>query len=218
MPALRHARLGFCIWCGNTPPRAKNTTEHLIPRWVLRNFHHFHDQQNHYTACKSCNERRGPMPPALYASIRTDAGAVAKACVYWHAIAQCLNSGGGSDLREQVLADFSAMIPNETGLRDPRIGVWPIKLVALCQKAPTQQEWLEIARGYPHTQMARRASMLDPAQAWYIPSGPPGEPHSKNPPLKRLYNLAAEDQSLTKKEWSDLMAQNVPTRTDGAAE
>lgn len=203
---VRHARLGTCLWCGNVPPRYKTTSEHLVPRWVVRAFRHFHQIQNLYTACKSCNERRGPMPAALYASIRKDAGALDKSNVYWHSIAQILGQGKGSiELREKTLVAFAAMIPDETGLRDPRVGVWPINLVRLCPRAPSQAEWIKIAREYDHIGMRREAVALLPLPAWNytgapISVGTVNPPHSKNPPIKRIYDLRLANPTRTDEE------------------
>lgn len=169
--SVRHARLGNCLWCGNVPPHVKKTIDHLVPRWVLRAFPHYFNAilaYNTFTACKSCNEKRGPMPAALFASARSDAGAIAKSTIYWHAVAQLCNIGKTTEFKEHVLDAFCAMIPDESGLRDPRVGVWPYKIVKLCSRAPSKEEWIKLAYGYDHIGIGRRATVeMIQAQPWY---------------------------------------------------
>lgn len=103
------------------------------------------------------------MPAALYASILTEqdrnkrVSMLTKSETYWHAIAQLVGAGkAGTELRDKSIAAFAAMIPDTTGIRDPRIGLWPINLVRLCPRAPTLEQWHEIAANYDYSGMNRR--------------------------------------------------------------
>lgn len=178
MPNLRHARQGFCLWCGGRPPRAKNTTEHLTPRWVLRAFPYFPSENNSYTACMSCNGRRGAMPAALYTSVRGDPGALSKAHTYWSGVAGLFSdtfTKFGPRLKDSfadsVVSDFCAMIPEETGIHDPRLDHKNTAvLFARRKQHPTKQEWIEIARGYPHIWIAQTANRYA-NEPWFIQTG-----------------------------------------------
>lgn len=166
---LKHIRSNLCIWCGQLPPRNKTTTEHFIPRWVLRAFSTpFPPDHNCLTACLSCNNKRGAMPPALFASVRkahSDTGALAKAHTYWSGVASMFSDSYSrlgppllTGFREYVLSDFCALIPKETGIYDHRSDTWPDKIKALCPRSPSQEEWIEIAKGYSHREMASAAN------------------------------------------------------------
>lgn len=184
---LRHNRSGYCIWCTQKPLKNKSTTEHFIPRWVIRAFNNpFPPEHNHLTACLSCNGSRGAMPPALYASVRggnATAGALAKAHTYWSGVASLFSDtyvrfgpplAGG--FRESVLLDFCALIPTETGIYDHRADTWPIYHIRdQCPRSPSKQEWIDIANGYAHREIASAASKAINEVGGF--ENPPIDPH-----------------------------------------
>lgn len=173
----RKIRAPYCIWCGAPPPRNKRTTEHLIPQWVLRSFPEFTNTNNEFTACQSCNGKRGAMPPALYASVRGNtitAGALAKAHSYWGAVAQSFGLSGyrgsnplGNHFRAVVLSDFAALIPKETGIYDPRADFWPKETLGLCSRSPTKDEWVFVAQNYPNRAISKTVG-LAANEPWYM--------------------------------------------------
>lgn len=176
MRGLRHCRAGYCLWCGGPPDRNKRTTEHFIPKWVIRELPHLSIPYNLFTACKVCNERRGPMPAALYMSIRDNSSLVAKSAVYWHAVAQLITKLRNRDdifydrLRREAEISFGCLIPEETGTLDPRIQYGRHgHNVRSPQNSMSMEEWRHMANNYDSKQMVARMT-------WFLgPNKPPGK-------------------------------------------
>lgn len=169
MTKLRRYSTGFCLWCGGPPDRNKRTIEHFIPKWVVRELPHLSirpDAANAFTACKACNERRGPMPAALFMSIRDSSPLVLKATVYWHAIAQLVSKLRYKDdlfydrLRRECEIGFLSLIPESTGLLDPRVGMRRSH-VRTAETSLSADEWRHLADNYDAKQMTARA-------AWFL--------------------------------------------------
>ena len=51
-----------CVWCGREPWRRDLTLEHVVPR--SRGGHL--TAENALVACRTCNRRRGHLPPSAY--------------------------------------------------------------------------------------------------------------------------------------------------------
>ncbi len=80
--------LASCFWCKAAVPVPKITVEHIVPQWARPLSPALKAAQKNAPACYQCNQAKGPMPPALFASVRRNEHATRAHRVAWGIVAQ----------------------------------------------------------------------------------------------------------------------------------
>lgn len=78
----------LCVWCKTETPIEAITIEHVIPRWARSLTPALVTAAKTAPACNDCNNAKGAMPPALFASIRHDAERVRAQNIAWQEVAR----------------------------------------------------------------------------------------------------------------------------------
>lgn len=80
--------LTACHWCKAAVPVPKITIDHVVPQWARPLSPKLAEATKNVPACQTCNHAKGPMPPALFTSVRCDQHATKLHRIAWGAVAQ----------------------------------------------------------------------------------------------------------------------------------
>lgn len=80
--------LTSCFWCNAAVPVPKITVEHIVPQWARPLSPALQAATANASACYECNQDKGPMPPALFASVRRHPPAARAHRIAWGMVAQ----------------------------------------------------------------------------------------------------------------------------------